>query len=1030
MSLSISELKQKWEKDKDFYRSAEVGSGTQKFVKKVLNSAEVFNLEEGNLSTELESRSSEFTEETKTNKSRRADVVIYINQDIVIPVEVEKYGSIAAGEDQLKNYQADLEKQYGVLTDGNEWRFYNNNFYRTFTIEEILNETELLLTFWASYIRPKNYYVNFFEPLGQQKPFEQAHHLAVEDNRELFFKDITHLIKTFNKKLNISGYLAGIDEKLIPKKSVELSYAYIIQFILYKTLVDNEFGSFKNEFQDRTDAVKEALKNSSYKEALSTIRGISNQISQKIYRPFAKEQELINEKLNVIIDSPKAELSEVEAWLDVFVFVKKYDFANVKNDIFGYIYENYLKALYSDEQKGQYFTDPAVVNFMLDEIGYTSEKINNKYEEDPSSISIIDPSCGSGTFLYSATDRIAEAFNENGEASAKLIEDIVNKNVFGLDIEEFPLYLAEMNILMRLLPFVVNERYNNPIDKRIKVFWTKDSLAEFQDTELRNTLTDYSTSHQKAGLAENMSIFGEMSKKINFGYISYVRDEDDLADMKRSLEGTIDKRQRFDFVVGNPPYISYLECAKQKLPIFEMIKAKEVSLNNIYGMNLHSVPRYEKKYAPTPNLYAFFISLGGSLLKDGGKLCFIIPQTVLLSSALDVVRYHLAKFTQIEKIITFEERLFVNRGISQNKLIPTSSLIIVFKKGLAASSHSINIEHYKDAKTKFGKKIEQKKLVGRIENWNFLIHDERSNALHDKYRDINDTIGFYSDHKLAEHYFSDRFYFDRGFKYPQSAVAEKHHTGNDHYAIPKLDSRLYSCAITPKIIAASKLDVPHGSQGLAIYDARYKLAWPYMNPKRFFFCDKRVMFNFNQVVIASNHRKEMLYLFALLNSAMSSWILDFNLRSPAEKDVLVGIKAIKSYIRTPKITEHTKPIKDEIIKHSDTMLNCEKHNLSDFVNFSQLMQQRFDSVDVVGHSLKLTRNKEDVLLPIESSAEIIKKVVSGTKPGVEIVLSDLKSLPIVDLDKQRLIKEEIDRLFYKLYNLSPEEVSLVKSHNQ
>ena len=57
--------------------------------------------------------------------------------------------------------------------------------------------------------------------------------------------------------------------------------------------------------------------------------------------------------------------------------MKKFDFSNVKNDIFGFIYENYLKELYEDKDKGQYFTDPDLVDFMLNEMGYTINNIKS-----------------------------------------------------------------------------------------------------------------------------------------------------------------------------------------------------------------------------------------------------------------------------------------------------------------------------------------------------------------------------------------------------------------------------------------------------------------------------------------------------------------------------------------------------------------------------------------------------------------------------------------------------------------------------
>jgi len=48
-----------------------------------------------------------------------------------------------------------------------------------------------------------------------------------------------------------------------------------------------------------------------------------------------------------------------------------------------------------------------------------------------------------------------------------------------------------MNILMRMLPLIITEKYNNPVEKKIKVFLTKDSVAEFVDIALTNTMHDF-----------------------------------------------------------------------------------------------------------------------------------------------------------------------------------------------------------------------------------------------------------------------------------------------------------------------------------------------------------------------------------------------------------------------------------------------------------------------------------------------------------------------------------------------------------
>ncbi len=169
--MTITELKSKWNKEKDSYIKKEIGDGAQKFVKDILECPDIFNLKEGLNSTPLEKRKYEFKEEEVKKAARHADIVIFINPEIAIPIEVERYKNIKAGEQQIIQYQLDYNennsKRCGILTDGYSWRFYNNNEYREFTLKEIFDKTELFLEFWQEYIKPESYYLAFFEKKGR-----------------------------------------------------------------------------------------------------------------------------------------------------------------------------------------------------------------------------------------------------------------------------------------------------------------------------------------------------------------------------------------------------------------------------------------------------------------------------------------------------------------------------------------------------------------------------------------------------------------------------------------------------------------------------------------------------------------------------------------------------------------------------------------------------------------------------------------------------------------------------------------------
>jgi len=1043
--LSILQLKSKWNKEKDSYIKKEIGDGTQKFVKDILKCPDIFNLKEGLNSTPLEKRKYEFKEEEVKKAARRADIVIFINPEIAIPIEVERYKNIKAGEQQIIQYQLDWNennsKRYGILTDGYSWRFYNNNEYREFTLKEIFDKTELFLEFWQEYIKPESYYLAFFEKKGQRSLLREAEILNVEDFRQIFFKDITKLIRSFKNKLQIEGYLKEMNIKNREKTAVEISYAYIIQFILYKTLVDNEFSKFKKEFEEIQKEIFECLKTEQFGKILGITDGISNKISKNIYRPFAKEQKFINNKLLELYRKPKNELHEVSPWLDIFVFVKKYNFANVRNEIFGYIYENYLKELYEETKKGQYFTDPAVVNFMLEQIGYNNGNIKKRLKNKPDEnyISIIDPSCGSGTFLYSAVNQLIKSVPNGSEKSSKKIEELINNNIFGLDIAEFPLYLAEMNILMRMLPLIINEKYNNPIDKKIKVFKTKDSIAEFMDTALKNTVSDTEIEYARSN--GQISLF---TKKINLGYISYVRDEDDLKEMKKSLENGKIPRRRFDYVIGNPPYVSYNECSKQNVLVFDLIKQGTVKLNNIYGVNLHSVPNHQKKYSPKPNLYAFFITLGLALLKDNGKLCYIIPQTILTAGDLDVLRYHLAKFTTIEKIITFSGKMFVGRGLKQNKPVATSSLVFVIKRGTPnLIYHQTEIIHYKnpnddvekclqnilEGKKTNKKKILQKKLLQNVANWNFIKQDKKFLDFYEKYKKNSDDISIYYNYATAEHYFKDRFYFDGGGLVNKKLINNK--AGNSFEVFDYQNNNYDNFQVSKSTIyypKKAKITFPQGSQGLSVFHQKYKIIWRTKDIRNFQFTSNKdfILIGNQSLTITSNNRNEIFYLLALLNSGINKIILEKNLKQEQEQSYFVPITGIKQFIRVPKITEDNQFIKNEIIKQTEKMLKLEEIKLNDLVDFSKVMMQKFDDAKVEKNNLVLIKDNEETKLKIKNNPSLVKKalnnLIDSDKLKLEkrvINLNELKELPIIDFELRDKIKNYIDDLVFALYFNAP-----------
>jgi len=959
--MNINALRQKWTDNAEEYKTVEVGGGVQDFIKDILSYPELFGLKGTPQKT---GKSSTFVRDTEKGKHGKPDFILYVNKNVTMPCEAKCYTRIEEGVKQLQGYRSDYTKEYGILTDGYTWRLYRSNSYETWTLDQMLDNPKLFRTFWENYLTPENYYTEIFQPSSQQILFEEPINLNDTENRKIFFKETRQLILKFRTKIKIEDN----------KTALETAYAYLIQFILYKSLVDSRFTRFESEYTRFKQQIVKAIRdNDLYNLVIFQIRNVSEYISQNIYKPFAEEQQSTNDIL--IADLHKGlTIQDIAPWLDIVVFINKFDFSNLHNEIFGLVYENYLKDLYGDKNKGQFFTDPAVVDFMLDELGYTPKEL----AKNKTKISIIDPACGAGTFLYSAVDRIVEAFEGKGTiAEAAAIKELVDKNVFGLDVAEFPLFLAEMCILLRQLPLIVNVLFNDPVEKKLKLFKTRDSISEF---------------------------LGENNKET---------------------------WQQFDYVIANPPYIGYNECAKQEIEFIKKIQDKKnfsITMGNVFGVNLHTVPGMPKPYAPKPNLYAFFVALGLALLKDNGKLCFVIPQTLLTAGDMDALRYHLAKKTSIEKMIIFGGNLFVDRGAETQRAVSTSSLILVATKKVPKTDHRVKIvnfvenvgrqkmslQTYLKRRNKTVSHVQQSELAKAVENWNFIKHDETVVEWLKKYNELNVSIEEYRRNSLNDY---NEVQFDKGL------VFEKEKIGMDSadWLLPNKIRGCFRIGTKKDFIATKHIRIPQGSQGLKIFENKHKIIWRYMNPDRFYYSDAKIMIDFNWVIISSENKQEILFFLSVLNSKLSTYILGLYLKNTHEKAWQAGIKSIKKYIHIPTITKNNQTLKEKIVALTESMLALESVTLQDIVDFSRLNVQKFDTIYVEKNELVLSNGKEFRLKIADGKAKLVQRVIQekyqdgGLVAAQSIALIELKTLPAIDFDKQRALNKEIDDFVFALY---------------
>ena len=200
--------------------------------------------------------------------------------------------------------------------------------------------------------------------------------------------------------------------------------------------------------------------------------------------------------------------------------LNRFDFTQVNRDILGDVYQGYLPP---DERKrlGEFYTPTEVIEYILDAVGYNPEnEIRGK--------KILDPACGSGSFLVEATQRLIERYRKKGFSlrdsdEAKQIIEGCTSSIFGLDIHPFACFIAEMNLLFQIVDLydAVRQKYKYYELPRLNVYRT-DSLASLGEII---ELAEFFDNSRRVMLVEET----KGANKI--------------------------KNTEFDYVVGNPPYI-------------------------------------------------------------------------------------------------------------------------------------------------------------------------------------------------------------------------------------------------------------------------------------------------------------------------------------------------------------------------------------------------------------------------------------------------------------------------------------------
>jgi hypothetical protein len=274
-----------------------------------------------------------------------------------------------------------------------------------------------------------------------------------------------------------------------------------------------------------------------------------------------------------------------------------YDFSVIPIETISAVYEDFIRAEDSEAQrkKGAYYTPPKLVEFTLD--------LATEVEPDLTGKRALDPGCGSGVFLVSIFNRMAEAWVRQNERArngtrAQALARILREQIRGVDLSLIACQATCFSLYMAMLDFL-------------------------EPREIR-----------RLGPERLPSLLLSGAEKRRQNGPQTVIHGDFLSSLP-ALES-----QSFDLIVGNPPWVARGNVEKE-------------------GMALWKAEHPATEF-PTPagQVACAFMWEAPRYLKPDGRACLLLPAGVLLGDQTDDFQLKWFRQYRVEKIAHLSDLRF------------------------------------------------------------------------------------------------------------------------------------------------------------------------------------------------------------------------------------------------------------------------------------------------------------------------------------------------------------------------------------
>lgn len=452
--------------------------------------------------------------------------------------------------------------------------------------------------------------------------------------------------------------LEGYNLKIDKQKIAEYVQKILDRLIFIRTLEDRKIEDVILQPLAREWEEKEGVKASKLLSALNkTFRRIDKTYNSGLFAEGACDY--LGDKIDADDNTFVEVINELYKTKDKGI---RYNFADIPADIFGGIYEQYLGYIQKEDLKqkktskrksqGIYYTPRYIVDYIVQNT--LGEILKDKTPAEIKNLKILDPACGSGSFLITAyqslinywqkqeekrfkqksdklrkIEQVYKKQNSNSISSQEKMRILLN-NIYGVDLDKEAVELAKLNLLMKM------------VGSKIKLPKLGDNIQE------GNSLISGSEK--------------ELKKYFGRGWKN-----------KKAFEW----EEKYDVVIGNPPYIRNRELE---------IKDKKYFNNKFYS----ACGQYD--------IYQLFFEQSIKILKDGGYLGFITSNKYAIADYGKKIREFILDNCKIVSI-TDVSNLRVFKDAS------TYPYIIILQKNKNTSGHKIKGYKTEDESNLYDNKV-------------------------------------------------------------------------------------------------------------------------------------------------------------------------------------------------------------------------------------------------------------------------------------------------------------------------------------